>query len=257
LALYNNLHLIKSFRFVGEHQIEATRYKMDQSFTLCHVGSKVLAASKRLMNRLFNLASEMGLNLYYTDTDSFVCDHGVIPTLAAAFAVRYGFPLLGTEMMKFHSDFTFKLPNGKALDPERVYSTEFWPMGKKLYCHALEGETEDGEIVHDIQFKCKGATHEGLVFKAREYGNDEKEGVLGLYMNLSMGEDIEVPLNPPAKPDSSMTRTTACQRMARSSIATCALPRRKDGSHKSEKRRKSASWPTLPCMRVLNVSMSV
>jgi len=51
----------------------------------------VLAASKRLMNRVFNLASDMGLNLYYTDTDSFVC----------------------------------------------------------------EGETEDGETVHSIQFKCK------------------------------------------------------------------------------------------------------
>ena len=197
LTLYNNLHLIKTFRFVGEHQIEATRFKADHSFSLSHIGSQVLAASKRLMNRVFNLASDMGLNLYYTDTDSFVCDHDAVPRLAAAFAVRYGTPLLGKDMMQFHSDFTFKLPNGKALDAERVYSTEFWPMGKKLYCHALEGETEDGETVHSIQFKCKGCTHEGLLYKAREYGPTEEEGVLGLYMNLSMGKNIEVPLNPP------------------------------------------------------------
>ena len=196
LALYNYLHLMKSFRFVGDHQIEVTRFKQDDSYTLCHIGSQVLAASKRLMNRVFNLASDMKLNLYYTDTDSFVCDHGAVPALAGAFAVRYGFPLLGTEMMRFHSDFTFKLPNGKALDPERVYSTDFWPMGKKLYCHALEGETEEGEVVKSIQFKCKGCTHEGLVYKAREYGAGD-EGVLGLYMALSMGELIEVPLNPP------------------------------------------------------------
>ena len=196
LTLYNHLHLMKSFRFVGEHQVEVTRYKQDDSYTLCHIGSQVLAASKRLMNRVFDLASDMGLNLYYTDTDSFVCDHGAVPTLAAAFAVRYGFPLLGTEMMRFHSDFTFKLPNGKALDPERVYSTDFWPMGKKLYCHALEGETEEGEVVNSIQFKCKGCTHEGLVYKAREYGAGD-EGVMGLYMALSMGAEIEVPLNPP------------------------------------------------------------
>jgi len=196
LTLYNNMHLLKCFRFVGEHQIEATRFKMDDSFTLAHIGSQVLAASKRLMNRVFDMASDMGLNLYYTDTDSFVCDHAAVPSLATAFAVRYGFPLLGTDMMTFHSDFTFKLPNGKALDPERVYSTDFWPMGKKLYCHRLEGETEEGEMVHSIQFKAKGVTHEGLVYKAREYGEGD-EGVLGFYMNLSMGEDIEVPLNPP------------------------------------------------------------
>ena len=196
LTLYNHLHLMKSFRFVGDHQVEVTRYKQDDSYTLCHIGSQVLAASKRLMNRVFNLASDMGLNLYYTDTDSFVCDHGAVPALASAFAVRYGFPLLGTEMMRFHSDFTFKLPNGKALDPERVYSTDFWPMGKKLYCHALEGETEEGDVIKSIQFKCKGCTHEGLVYKAREYGAGD-EGVMGLYMALSMGAEIEVPLNPP------------------------------------------------------------
>ena len=51
-------------------------------------------------------------------------------------------------------------------------------------------------MVHSIQFKAKGVTHEGLVYKAREYGEGD-EGVLGFYMNLSMGEDIEVPLNPP------------------------------------------------------------
>ena len=100
-------------------------------------------------------------------------------------------------MMQVHSDFTFKLPNGKTLDAERVYSTNFWPIGKKLYCHELEGETEEGETVKSIQFKCKGCTHEGLLYKAREYGPTENEGVFGLYMNLSMGESIEVPLNPP------------------------------------------------------------
>jgi len=102
-------------------------------------------------------------------------------------------------MMQFHSDFTFKLPNGKSLDAERVYSTDFWPIGKKLYCHALEGETEEGELVKSKQFKCKGCTHEGLLYKSREYGDTEDEGVFGLYMNLSMGETIEVPLNPPGQ----------------------------------------------------------
>jgi hypothetical protein len=250
LALYNNLHLIKSFRFVGAHQIEATRYKMDQSFTLCHVGSKVLAASKRLMNRLFNLASDMKLNLYYTDTDSFVCDHGAIPSLAAAFAVRYGFPLLGTELMKFHSDFTFKLPNGKALDPERVYSTDFWPMGKKLYCHALEGETEDGEIVRDIQFKCKGATHEGLLYKAREYGEGVNEGVLGLYMNLSMGEDIEVPLNPPGKTRfvyDKNNRVSTHGKIFYRNLRSAAAQRRIKQERKEEEEHKLANPPVYEC----------
>ena len=98
--------------------------------------------------------------------------------------------------MRFHSDFTFKMPDGKTLDAEKVYSTDFFPMGKKLYCHLLEADTDSGDVVRSIQFKCKGCTHEGLLYKAREYGLGD-EGVAGLFMNLSMGEDIEIPLNPP------------------------------------------------------------
>ena len=35
-----------------------------------------------------------------------------------------------------------------------------------------------------------------MLYKAREYGRGD-EGVMGLYMALSMGEDVEAPLNPP------------------------------------------------------------
>ena len=57
---------------MGEHQIEATRYKVDNSFTLAHIGSQVLAASKRLMNRVFNLASDMG-STCTTPTPTALC----------------------------------------------------------------------------------------------------------------------------------------------------------------------------------------
>ncbi len=55
-----------------------------------HIGSKILAVSKRLMNQVFNLLSDMKEHIYYTDTDSYVIDFDKVPRLAAAFAVRYG-----------------------------------------------------------------------------------------------------------------------------------------------------------------------
>ncbi len=197
LTLYNKLHLIKTFRFVGEHQIETTEFKLDDSHTLAHIGSKVLAASKRLMNRLFALMSDMKIPIQYTDTDSFCTDFNAVHRLGAAYAVRYGKDLIGDNMMQFHSDFTFNL-DGKAVDPDLVYSTDFFPMGRKLYCHQLEAVLPDGRTVNTLQFKSKGCTREGLLYKAREYGAGD-DGVIGLYTALSSGESVECPLNPPGK----------------------------------------------------------
>ena len=110
---------LESFRFVGEEQIEATCCQLDDGFSLAQVGSKILAASKRLMNRLFNLCSELKAPIYYTDTDSFLVERTHIPRVAAAFQLKYGRSLLGSELGQFHSDFTF-VKDGKAVDPSLV-----------------------------------------------------------------------------------------------------------------------------------------
>ena len=200
LALVNDFATLESFRFVGPqdapHQVELTLSALDVSFSLAQVGSKILAASKRLMNRLFNLCSDMKAPIYYTDTDSFLVERADVPRVAAAFQVKYGRALLGCELGQFHSDFTFK-KDGKAVDPSYVHSTMFWPMGKKLYCHRLQANLPDGTVLHSIQYKAKECTEQGIVAKARSYNEeDADEGMMALYQDLSEGKDIEVVLNP-------------------------------------------------------------
>jgi len=195
LTIFNQLQVTKSFRFVGDHQIELTRFKKDNSYTLSKYGSMILAASKHVMNRVFNLMSDMKLPIYYTDTDSFVIDRSSRLLVADAFRVRYGQELVGDQLGQMHSDFSFK-HEGKSISPDLVHSTHFFPMAKKLYLHCLVATMPDGKVHHSIQFKSKGCTQSGLVYKAREYGEGD-EGVVGLYRSLSLGHTIEVPLNPP------------------------------------------------------------
>ena len=196
LALVNDFATLESFRFVGPHQVELSLSSLDVSFSLAQVGSKILAASKRLMNRLFNLCSDLKAPIYYTDTDSFLVERADVPRVAVAFEAKYGRALLGSELGQFHSDFTFK-KDGKAVDPSYVHSTMFWPMGKKLYCHRLQANLPDGRVLHSIQYKAKGCTEQGLVAKARSYNEDDAdEGMMALYQDLSEGKDIEVVLNP-------------------------------------------------------------
>lgn len=195
-TLLSDFHLLESFRFVGPHQVEVIISKLDIQHSLAQVGSKILAASKRLMNRVFNLCSDLKAPIYYTDTDSFLVERADVPRVAVAFEAKYGRALLGSELGQFHSDFTFK-KDGKVVDPSYVHSTMFWPMGKKLYCHRLQANLPDGRVLHTIQYKAKGCTEQGLVAKARSYNEDDAdEGMMALYQDLSEGKDIEVVLNP-------------------------------------------------------------
>lgn len=195
--LENYFQVIKKFRWVGRHQLEIEQYAMDKSSTLCKYGSMILAASKHLMNRVFDLMSQNEMNIYYTDTDSFVMDRRDQAQLSTQFQLRYGYELIGEQLGQMHSDFNFKW-KGKSLDPKTVWSTHFFPMAKKLYLHRLQARLSDGTLVSGIQFKCKGCTEEGILYKSKEFG-DGDEAMEELYRRLSRGEELSIPLNPPGK----------------------------------------------------------
>ena len=195
--LISDFHLIKEFRWIGEHQLELTRFAKDETFTLCKYGSMILAASKHLMNQVFDLMSENEMNIYYTDTDSFVMDQKDQKQLAQLFQDKYDRPLIGDSLGQMHSDFTMKL-DGKAVNPIHIWSSAFFPMSKKLYLHRIHTILPDGKTASSIQFKCKGCTTEGLTYEAAKLGAGD-EGFIALYRKLSQGEEIDIPLNPPGK----------------------------------------------------------
>jgi hypothetical protein len=194
-TLVNMFHVIKSFRYIGEHAIEYRKFVHDNTYTLPKYGSMILAASKHIMTYVFSLASKLGRQIYYTDTDSFVMAADDVDDLAAEYLSETGRPLLGTKLGQMHSDFTFK-KNGVQYSAEHVYSTEFFLVAKKNYCHRLVYDPPEGPKLDSIQFKCKGCTQVGLLYKAREYGQGD-EGVIELYRDVTNGVEVNIPLNPP------------------------------------------------------------
>jgi hypothetical protein len=196
LTLSNLFNVAKSWREVGDHQLEVTRHKLDDSFNMTKYGSMILAASKHIMNEVFNLMSDHGLPIYYTDTDSFVMRKDDRAVLADLFQERFNRKLIGKKLGNMHSDFSFQL-EGKEVDPELVNSYEFYPAGRKLYLHRLEAVV-DGVRHTSLQYKAKGCTSQGMKAAAAQLAEGD-EGMVQLYQKLCEGKEMKILLNPPGQ----------------------------------------------------------
>ena len=61
--------------------------------------------SKRIMNEVIYLAEDLGINVYYQDTDSIHIENDKIELLEREFKKKYGRNLRGGELDQFHPDF--------------------------------------------------------------------------------------------------------------------------------------------------------
>lgn len=197
VSLFNMFNVLHSYRPVGDHQYEVKRLKEDKSSTSVKAGTMILAASKHIMNEVFDTASEAGLDVLYTDTDSATIRYDDMETLREAFFARTGRELVGKKLGQFHSDFSFEL-DGKTYDNTDVWSSTFFAVGKKLYLHVLNKEMPDGTVLQTSQVKAKGITRAGLDYVANENGGG-LPGFVKFYERLCDGEELRVPLNPVGK----------------------------------------------------------
>ena len=62
---------------------------IDKQFNNCVFGASVLSMSKRIMNEIVCLAEDLGINVYYQDTDSMHIEHDKIQQLSEAFQKKY------------------------------------------------------------------------------------------------------------------------------------------------------------------------
>ena len=196
LSIVNAFNVIQKYREVGINQVEVTKFQLDKSFNISKYGSMILAASKHIMNEVFDLMSENEMPIYYTDTDSFVMRKQDRESLSIKFQQKFERKLIGKQLGNFHSDFSFKL-NGKEIDPSIVTSVEFIPAGRKLYLHHLIALVDNREY-HSLQFKAKGCTVEGMWDAAARYGPGDA-GMIQLYRHLTYGDKIKITLNPVGK----------------------------------------------------------
>lgn len=117
--------------------------QIDTFYTNTLLGVQILSMSKRIMNEVMCTAEDIGIKIYYQDTDSMHIQKNKIDDLAKEFKNRYGRELIGKNLGQFHNDFD-EVENGYA------YKSIF--VGKKMYVDMLKNDK--GE--YGIHYRMKG-----------------------------------------------------------------------------------------------------
>lgn len=165
-----NARLIKEFYDIGNGiTCFEVKESFDKFFVPNLVGVQILSMSKRIMNEVMCLAEDLGIEIYYQDTDSMHIPCEDLPKLEAEYEKLYGRVLRGTEMGQFHPDFESNKINGD------LYAVESIFLGKKAYVDKLTNGKE-----YDHHLRLKGIPNELL---ATEYSDP-----MVLYKKLYDGE---------------------------------------------------------------------
>lgn len=165
-------------KIIEAHEINKSTMKIkvkkaiDKHFNFSLFGIQILSMSKRIMNEVTCLAFDLGVRIYYTDTDSFMIQNDKIDMLAEAFKQKYNRDLIGNQLGNFHSDFE---PINE--HKEVPVSIESYFITKKCYIHKLTDST--GEIGY--AFRCKGITKQAIERRCKEIG------FMNLYKSLFDG----------------------------------------------------------------------
>lgn len=187
--LSKNASYINSYTKIYNRNRNKIKYVIDsynaiyEHYSIPQVGVQVLSQSKRIMNRVMCLAEDLGINIYYQDTDSMHIEENDIPKLAQAFKDKYNENLIGSELGQFHSDFDDSIKiNGKTEKAKNVVSIESYFLGKKCYIDKLE-KTHDDKKYYDYHIRMKGVPSSSI--KLHDLDNME------IYKKLSENETIE------------------------------------------------------------------
>jgi hypothetical protein len=185
----NNFNSIIMYQKLNEMCMEITISKPDFSFNRAHIGCSVLSMSKRIMNELFDTANENDISIFYTDTDSMHLFREDVKQLEKKFEEKYKRRLNGKGLCQFHPDFDLDGSCGE------IYATKSIFLGKKSYVDILESVDKDGNKIHGLHYRLKGITDAGICHQADKY----KNGIFGIYEDLSRGNEVEFILNPQGK----------------------------------------------------------
>jgi len=146
------------------------------------------------MNEVICLAEDIGINIYYQDTDSMHLPEADVPRLEKAFFEKYGRELRGKQLGQFHPDFDFE--DGY----KDVHSVELIALGKKAYLDVLEAtHKETGEVKQSLHIRMKGVPSKCIEHMAapdnRRWDDPERiRKVREVYLKLLHGEEQEFDL---------------------------------------------------------------
>lgn len=193
-ARYNkkNAALIKEYYHVSDNIM---CFDVDKSFDDFFVpnliGVQILSMSKRIMNEVMCLAEDLGIMIYYQDTDSMHIPVDKVPLLEEEYYKKYNRVLRGSDMGQFHPDFESDKIKGD------LKSVESYFLGKKAYCDKLMND--DGEV--DYHLRLKGIPNNLLesehedpleLYKFMYEGGEYKFNLLKLRPSFEMTKDMKI-----------------------------------------------------------------
>ena len=127
-----------------------------------------------------SLAEDLGIFIYYQDTDSMHIIDSDIKLLTENFKKQYNHELIGKQMGQFHSDF-------KMEGCTNVIAVASIFLGKKSYIDMLEGTNMFGNIQHGYHIRMKGVPNAAVNYKAEQLGITPFE----LYNRMYNSEKVE------------------------------------------------------------------
>jgi len=155
----NYNHVVEAVKMSGcEKYLITVKKPISDHFNACHIGSEILAMSKRIMNEVMTLAEDNDIKIFYQDTDSMHIDNDKVQHLAELFKETYNRDLIGKSMGQFHCD--FEPYSGK----DALYAIRTIILGKKSYYDKVfYGE----DIYHD-HYRMKGIPPMIVAHRAKE-----------------------------------------------------------------------------------------
>jgi hypothetical protein len=162
------------------------RAKKELPVSRSHVAAEVLGCSKYYMSRWIQILEELGIDCFYSDTDSAIMDYHGYAKARKVFKKRYGFDIDGDAA-------EHKRPNPPGtlhpdFKPEDVmYATELIAVGKKAYYMVCL--RENGETCEVYKFKGMSGPSKTIPRYCQQNGITVRE----FFLSLLEGEAHNVP----------------------------------------------------------------
>jgi hypothetical protein len=173
---HNILRIDKIYDHTGTgrcyYDVRVKNNDVEMHKNMCQVGVEILSYSKRIMNEVMCLAEDIGVKVYYQDTDSCFIRASQYKKLIDAYNQKYTkewaiekygekyneipWTLEGKYMGQLHDDFDIKDDKGEKIKCTDVKATRAMFLGKKCYvCHltGINKETKQVETCYKVRMK--------------------------------------------------------------------------------------------------------
>ena len=168
--LDKNYNFIREFTELKDEMLVKTTKCINEHYNNVHCGVEILSMSKRIMNEVICLGEDLGLKIYYQDTDSLHINDDDIKILTDAFEKEHNRKFIGEYLGQFHSDFEIDVK-----DCKNIVARKSVFLGKKSYYDYLEGEIEDKtsgkKIIKKVQgdhIRMKGIPNSSIKLYAKQ-----------------------------------------------------------------------------------------